>query len=269
MKHEGVPVAQPAGQGADGLDLRLAARGAVADEPVGQPVEQGVEQRLPLKLLEHDDARAAPVVQEQGRHEQQGVPGATVPAEDEDRPGLGRTPFLDVDLDVEQPGGDRLQSPQPPGHEPVVPLLERGRADPGARAGDDPEPEDREEAGNLVGAVGDAEGDEAQAPATAGEEVADGGQEEQDGRGDDQDDAAAQHHRREDDPANKPRRYTDHVCRPPGPHNSTLAPGDPLPPGAAHLPGGSAAYPPPLPLRGGCSSPWTPSRPGDHPKASR
>src|SRR5207244_10236838 len=105
----------------------------------------------------------------------------------------------------------------------------RGRADPGAGAGGDPEPEDREDAGDLVGAVGDAEGDEAQAPATAGEEVADGGQEEQDGRGDDQEDAAAQHHRREDDPANRPRRYTDHVSRPPGPHNSTLPPGDPLP----------------------------------------
>src|SRR6266851_564905 len=213
-QHEGIPVAQPGGQGADSGDLGIAPGGPVPDEAVGQPVEQDVEQRLPLELLQHDDARVAAVLQHQCRHEHQGVASTGVPAEDQDRAPLGRGSVLDDHLDVEQPGADRLETAQPPGHQPVVPFLARLAPDPGPRPGGQPQPEDHNDAGHLVGAVHDAEGHEPHGPPAPGEDVDDGSDDEQDGGDDEEEESAAGHDRRQDDPANKPRRYTDHVSRP-------------------------------------------------------
>ena len=115
--------------------------GPLADEDIGDSVEQGVQDRLPLEFVQHDHARSQVVVQQQRSQQDRQIGHPAMAAEDQDRAGTRLRCGLDGDREVEGSVGRRPQTPQPPGHQAVVSILDPRGIHPRARAGDHPQTE--------------------------------------------------------------------------------------------------------------------------------
>jgi hypothetical protein len=209
------------------LDLLREPRGVRPprpDEQVGEPVPQKVDHRRPLHGLLQHDPRPPSVQVDQGVGQEERVPGTRVPAEHQDRAGLGRAAVLDHHLDPYQATGDGDQRPEPPPEEAMVKVLAPGRSHPSGRRRHQPqagEPEDREPLEHDVrdGHPGQARGGEA----TANQEVHRRARE-QDQWGDQEgDDGEEDGQRREEEPAGGLRRNPSHG-RPPRPFRGVYRP---------------------------------------------
>jgi hypothetical protein len=188
------------------------------DEGGRQPVQQHVDRRVPLQRVLEDDGGGAPRPAQQGVEQDERVPGAGVPAHDDER-GVGQGGAVGRLHDDPQPQCPAHLPEQDAEHdagEDDVRVLHPRPAHPQAEPGGDPQDEQPDERHRVPHDVDAEHPQQAQHPEPAGQHPGEGGaddEREHDGRGhqrhgDQHDDG------REQQAARPTRGRRDHRARP-------------------------------------------------------